>query len=77
MAGFPSISASQAGKTPTADIVEIGLLLPQSRVHALIELSKKRDQSVGQLLRGLIERALQDGEFAESPRHVLDPFGRN
>jgi hypothetical protein len=77
MAGFPSISASQAGKTPAADVVEIGLLLPQSRVHALIELSRKRDQSVGQLLRSLIDRALQDGEFTEGPRDVLEPFGRN
>jgi hypothetical protein len=65
--------------TSAADIVEIGLLLPQSRVHALIELSRKKQQSVGQLLRGLIERALQDGEFAEGPhsRDVLEPFGRN
>jgi len=44
--------------TARAEVVEIGLLLPASRADALLELSKRRRQSVAQILRDLIERAL-------------------
>jgi hypothetical protein len=44
-------------RTLTAqDVVEIGLLLPADWAVVLIELSKKRQQSVGQMLRSAIER---------------------
>jgi hypothetical protein len=42
------------------DIVEITLLLPAWRAEALVDLSRRRRQSVGQILRGLIDRALND-----------------
>jgi hypothetical protein len=42
----------------TDDVVEIGLLLPAEWAGALLELSKKRQESVGQLLRAFIGRAL-------------------
>ncbi len=47
-------------RTPniTDEVVEIGLLLPANRVKALLDLSRQRHQSVGQILRGLIENAL-------------------
>lgn len=47
-------------KNGAAEIVEIALLLPTSRVEALIALSKRRKQSVGQILRQLIDTALRD-----------------
>jgi len=44
--------------------VEIGLLLPASRVEQLVRLSGRRRQTVAQLLRSLIDDALAD----EAPR---------
>ncbi|CAN5735676.1 hypothetical protein BH23PLA1_BH23PLA1_32870 [soil metagenome] len=40
------------------DVVEIGLLLPTRRAEALMALSQERRESVGQILRSLIEREL-------------------
>lgn len=40
-------------------VVEIGLLLPAKRAEALLALSRQRRQSVGHLLRGLIDQALK------------------
>ena len=40
------------------DVIEIGLFLPARRAEALIALSRQRRQSVGQLLRGLIDQAI-------------------
>jgi len=48
------------------DVVEIGLLLTANRADALVELSRRRQQSVSQLLRGLIDHALID-EAASRP----------
>jgi len=45
---------------PPGEVVEIGLLLPASWADALLEMSKRRRQSVGQLLRSMIDRALVD-----------------
>ncbi len=42
----------------TDDVVEIGLLLPAHRVEALLTLSRQTRQSVGQILRGLIDQAI-------------------
>jgi hypothetical protein len=77
MAPFQSTSAAQTGKSTTADVVEIGLLLHTSRVNALIELSKKKHQSVGQLLRGLIDRALVDGGLDDRLEDFREPCGAN
>lgn len=44
------------------EIVEIALLLPRKRAEALMALSARQRQSVGQILRGLIDRALVDVE---------------
>jgi hypothetical protein len=62
MATFQGSVASRNGVNPFGDVVEIGLLLPAHRAHALLELSKRRQQSVGQILRGLIDRALVEDE---------------
>jgi hypothetical protein len=40
------------------DVVELGLLLPTNRVAELIRLAQDRHESVGQLLRKLIDREL-------------------
>jgi hypothetical protein len=60
MASFRGVSATKPGIPPSADVVEIGLLLPAQRANDLVELSKRRQQSVAQILRGLIDRALSD-----------------
>ena len=44
------------------DVVEIGLFLPAHRAEALIALSRQRRQSVGQILRGLIDQAISAPE---------------
>jgi hypothetical protein len=74
MVAFPGTPAPQPSSDETPDVVEIGLLLPASRVHALIELSRKKEQSVGQILRDLIERALLDGEIAPAADQRFDGF---
>ena len=42
------------------DVVEIGLLLPSHRAAALLRLAKDRHESVGQVLRRLIDRELAE-----------------
>ena len=58
--------APKNGMLPPGDVVEIGLLLPANRADALVELSRRRHQSVSQFLRGLIDHALTD-EVAPRP----------
>ena len=58
MASFQGSTAPQNGISPYGDVVEIGLLLPANWAHALVALSRQRQQSVGQILRGLIGQAL-------------------
>lgn len=45
---------------PPGDVVEIGLLLPAHWADALLRMSRRRQQSVGELVRGMIDRALFD-----------------
>jgi hypothetical protein len=63
MAAFSGSTASQLGGVSHEDVVEIGLLLPANWAEALVELSRRRRQSVGQILRGWIGRALKDDEL--------------
>ena len=60
MSSLRGSPALKNGMNNPGDIVEIGLLLPASRADALVELSRRRHQSVSQLLRGLIDHALTD-----------------
>jgi hypothetical protein len=53
-------AASKAGNSRQDDIVEINLLLPSQWACDLIELSRERGQSVGQILRAMIGQALHD-----------------
>lgn len=62
MAPIPCTSAPKSGMVRYGEIVEIGLLLPASRAKALFELSKRTNQSVGQLLRSMIDRELTEHE---------------
>lgn len=63
-----SMSTLQAPVPPAAhgdmrgEIVEIALLLPKNRADALLSLSRQKHQSVGQILRTLIDRALVEAE---------------
>jgi hypothetical protein len=43
-------------------VVEVGLLLPAPWAQALIHLSERRQQSVAQILRSAIGRALIEGD---------------
>jgi hypothetical protein len=52
--------AKKMGMAAGGDVVEIGLLLPASWAEALLEMSKRRGQSIAQILRGMIDRALVD-----------------
>ena len=44
------------------DVVEVALLLPAQRAEALVALARKRRESVGQILRTLIDRALASND---------------
>lgn len=60
-----SNSTSSAMLTPSSssfreDVVEVGLLLPAEWAAALIELSRKRQESVGELIRTCIGRVLTE-----------------
>jgi hypothetical protein len=56
------LSGSGAEKPPRANdgVVEIGLLLPTNRAAALLRLAEERHESVGQVLRKLIDRELSE-----------------
>ena len=63
MATSPGKAAFQPGRDDDA-VIEIPLLLPASRAEALVALSRSRRESVGQILRQMIDHALaraQDG----------------
>jgi hypothetical protein len=62
MASNRGTCAGRIGTNAPDAVVEIPLLLPANRVEALVDLSRRRQQSVGQILRGLIDRALSDEE---------------
>ena len=66
MAPSDGMTATKRGIATPGDVVEIGLLLPASWADALLEMSRRRRQSVGQILRGLIDRALVD-DLANDP----------
>lgn len=67
MSSFQGLTAPKPGTSPFGDIVEIGLLLPAARVEALVKLSRRRQQSVAQLLRALIDNALADEGRLDTP----------
>jgi hypothetical protein len=54
--------ASFSSNATPDEVVEISLLLPRDWATTLIELSKKRQQSVGQILRTIIRHALIDSD---------------
>ena len=61
-AGLEGIAGTFPCKTAPSEVVEIGLLLPADWAVALVKLSEKRQQTVAQILRTLIERTLFHGE---------------
>jgi hypothetical protein len=52
--------APNAGSWGTDGVVEINLLLPSEWAQDLIQLSRERRQSVGQILRSMIGHALHE-----------------
>jgi hypothetical protein len=61
-AAIEDITGSFPCKMAPQEVVEIGLLLPTDWAVALVKLSEKRQQTVAQILRSLIERALFQGD---------------
>lgn len=57
---LPGSNGPSLFKDSASDVVEIALLLPTKRAEALIDLSRRRRQSVGQILRQLIDGALAE-----------------
>lgn len=55
-----SAIALKCGTAAPSEIVEIGLLIPQAWARALVELASRRNQSVGQILRTLVDHELRD-----------------
>jgi hypothetical protein len=53
--------ASNRGGTADPEVVEISLLLPAQWTQELMDLSRERRQSIGQILRSMIGHALHDG----------------
>lgn len=51
--------ASELGNPRLDDIVEVSLLIPSRWADDLMELSRKRGQTVGQLIRSMIGQALE------------------
>ncbi|HEV3168445.1 MAG TPA: hypothetical protein VGZ22_30850 [Isosphaeraceae bacterium] len=62
MATNAGMTATRFGTGVHDEVVEILLLLPANRAEALVDLSRRRRQSIGQILRSLIDRALKDEE---------------
>ena len=50
--------ASKPGRAARDEVVEVPLLLPPGRMQGLITLSRRRGESIGQILRRLIDEAL-------------------
>jgi hypothetical protein len=55
-----NVAASNLGNLGPDDIVEISLLLPSRWANDLIDLARERRQSVGEVIRSMIGRALYD-----------------
>ena len=70
MAPIDGTTAQTVGRSGSEDVVEIGLLLPASWADALLEMSKRRRQSVGQILRTMIDRGLMDDEASTPDTHA-------
>jgi len=58
IATIRSKPALNLGRDGDAEVIEIPLLLPAARAAALVALSRTRRESVGQILRQMIDRAL-------------------
>ena len=52
----------------TESVVELGILMPAQRAKDLVELARRRRQTVGEILRDLINQELTL-EAAGLPRH--------
>jgi hypothetical protein len=59
-----SVPGSLPSEIMPPEVVEVGLLLPKDWALALVKLSARRQQTVAQLLRSLVERAIFQGESA-------------
>lgn len=63
---LPTIPVRNTDPFSLDEVMEFGLLLPKSRALELIDLAKQRHETVGQLLRSLIDDALHAQKANES-----------
>ena len=54
---------------PSPGVVEFALLLPKDQANELIELSRRRSESVAQILRSWIQQGLLREELAKKSPH--------
>ncbi len=59
-AALVNATASNGGSLGGDGVVEINLLLPAQWAHDLMQLSRERRQSVGQIIRSMIGHALHE-----------------
>ncbi len=59
-APIADMTAPVGGNSGGDRVVEINLLLPERWAHDLMELSRLRHQSVGQIIRSMIEHGLHE-----------------
>src|SRR5262249_17128081 len=55
MAPIQRMRASSLGSPPMNDVIELSLLVPANKMEALMVLSQQRRETVGQILRQLID----------------------
>jgi hypothetical protein len=58
LATYHGKGAMNPGRDDDAAVIEIPLLLPANRAEALVALSRTRRESIGQILRQMIDNAL-------------------
>ena len=58
MAPIQGTRATGLGSPTMNDVIELSLLVPAKKMEALMALSEQRRETVGQILRQLIDRAL-------------------
>jgi hypothetical protein len=65
MALSESRAANSLSTEPQGGFIEVGLLLPAPWAESLMDLSRRRGQSVAQILRGMIDRGLVEASTAD------------
>ena len=63
MVPFQGVSLPSVSGSPMDDYVEVGLLLPKNRAVALMEMARDRRETIGQLLRKMVDKAITESKL--------------